>query len=64
MTRTTDNQTIVTIGSTGEQDLRHMANEELYAFFVELFSKSKKSASGYIAKLRHDLVINGLRYRF
>ena len=64
MTRITDNQTIVTIGSTGEQDLRHMANEELFTFFAELFAKSKKTASGIIAKLQHDLVISGLRYRF
>jgi len=62
-TPTTDNQAIVTVGSAGQQDLRHLANEELYAFYIELFSNSKKTASGIIAKLQHQLVITGLRYR-
>jgi hypothetical protein len=62
-TPTTDNQAIVTAGSAGQQDLRHLATEELYAFYAELFSNSKKTASGFIAKLQQQLVITGLRYR-
>ena len=48
MTRITDNQTIVTIGSTGEQDLRHMANEELFTFFAETFVKYTSEATNRI----------------
>ena len=61
-TPATDNQAIVTVGSIGQQDLRHQANEELYIFFAIFFGTAKRAVSAIITKLRHQLNTTGLRY--
>ena len=51
----------VTACSAGQQDLRHGANEELYAFYAMLFGAAKRTATGAIARLQAKLFEVSLR---
>jgi len=54
----------VTVCSTGQQDIRQQANEELHTFFAMLFAAIKRAVSTTIVKLQNQQLATGLRYRY